>query len=109
VDDREVVLVKEQERVGTPLLGAVVRARGARGYRNAFYRRKTERYAALSSYFLNRPGRYYWQPYLTTARRARLTATSRARSSSPDQVSAPRRRSSSARSTVLALRAIARA
>lgn len=27
------------------------------------YTKKTERYAALSSYFLNKPGRYYWQAY----------------------------------------------
>lgn len=27
------------------------------------YTKKTERYPALSSYFLNKPGRYYWQAY----------------------------------------------
>ena len=31
--------------------------------RGGLYTRKVERYPALSDYFLNRPGRYYWQAY----------------------------------------------
>ena len=31
--------------------------------RGGLYSRKVERFAALSDYFLNRPGRYYWQAY----------------------------------------------
>ncbi len=29
-----------------------------------FYVKKVERYKALTSHFLNRPGRYYWQAYV---------------------------------------------
>lgn len=31
--------------------------------KGSVYTKKTERYPALSSYFLNKPGRYYWQAY----------------------------------------------
>ncbi|MBE2320596.1 hypothetical protein DVA67_031845 [Solirubrobacter sp. CPCC 204708] len=31
--------------------------------RGGTYQHKTERYPALSSHFLNKPGKYYWQAY----------------------------------------------
>ena len=34
------------------------------GRNGGLWTKKVERYAALRSHFLNRPGRYYWQAYL---------------------------------------------
>jgi len=52
---------KRRGEDGTLATNVYFRSMGRNG---GLYTKKVERYAALSSHFLNRPGRYYWQAYL---------------------------------------------
>jgi hypothetical protein len=57
--------VSKSKKVGADgtLLGSNLYFRKM-GFKNGFFQKKTESYGALSTYFLNRPGTYYWQAYL---------------------------------------------
>jgi hypothetical protein len=58
--------VSKSKQVGDDgtLLNDVYFRELAPGGGESVYSKKVERYKALTTHFLNRPGKYYWQPYV---------------------------------------------